>query len=156
MTGDMAEKLADGSFSIVDRKKDIMINAAGKNLAPSLIENTMKASPYIKECIVVADQRPYVTAMVQIDFDTVRLWAEGQGIVYTNFRSLAENGAVRDLVDAEVAKGNRNLARVEQIKKTWLLPKELDHDDGEVTATLKVRRGKVSEVYQAEIEALYA
>ena len=155
-TGDVAEALPDGSFSIVDRKKDIMINAAGKNLTPSLIENTMKASPYIKECIVIADKRPYVSALIQIDFDTVRLWAEGRGISYTTFRSLAENPDVVGLIDKEVAKGNENLARVEQIKKVWLLPKELDHDDGEVTATMKVRRSKITEAYGDAIEGLYA
>ncbi|MEM8537004.1 MAG: long-chain fatty acid--CoA ligase, partial [Pseudomonadota bacterium] len=97
MTGDIAEKLPDGSFSIIDRKKDIMINAAGKNLTPSLIENTMKASAFIKECIVIADGRPYVAALIQIDFDTVRLWAEEKGIVYTHFRSLAEHPDVEAL-----------------------------------------------------------
>ena len=154
-TGDVAEIMPDGSYSIVDRKKDIMINAAGKNLTPSLIENTMKASPYIKECVVIADKRPYVTALVQIDFDTVRLWAEGQGIAYTTFRSLAEHPDVVELVNKEVARGNKALARVEQIKKTWLLPKELDHDDGEVTATMKVRRSKITETYGEAIEELY-
>lgn len=154
-TGDVAEAASDGSVSIVDRKKDIMINAAGKNLAPSLIENTMKASPYIKECIIVADRRPYVVALVQIDMETVRLWAEQKGIAYTTFRSLAENAEVRTLVDREVTRQNELLARVEQVKKVWLLPKELDHDDGEVTATMKVRRAKIYDFYGAEIEALY-
>lgn len=154
-TGDVAEAAADGSISIVDRKKDIMINAAGKNLAPSLIENTMKASPFIKEAIVIADRRPYVTALMQLDFDTMRLWAEGQGIAYTTFRSLAEHPDVVAKIDREVARQNKLLARVEQIKKVWLLPKELDHDDGEVTATLKVRRAKIYEIYGAEIEGLY-
>ena len=154
-TGDVAESFDDGSFSIVDRKKDIMINAAGKNLTPSLIENTMKASPYIKECIVIADQRPYVAALVQIDFDTVRLWAEEEGIAYTTFRSLAEHPKVTALIDEEVATRNQELARVEQIKKTWLLPKELDHDDGEVTATMKVRRANITDTYQSEIDQLY-
>ena len=155
-TGDVAEALPDGSFSIVDRKKDIIINAAGKNLTASLIENTMKASPYIKECIVIADKRPYVSALIQIDFDTVRLWAESKGISYTTFRSLAENPDIVALVDREVAARNKNLARVEQIKKVWLLPKELDHDDGEVTATMKVRRSKITEAYGEAIEGLYA
>lgn len=154
-TGDVAQQLPDGSFSIVDRKKDIMINAAGKNLTPSLIENTMKASPYIKECIVIADKRPYVAALVQIDFDTVRLWAESQGIAYTTFRSLAEHPDVVSLIDKEVSKRNETLARVEQIKRVWLLPKELDHDDGEVTATMKVRRSKITEAYGEAIEGLY-
>jgi long-chain acyl-CoA synthetase len=147
--------LPDGSISIIDRKKDIMINAAGKNLSPSLIENEMKASAFIKECIVIADQRPYVTALVQIDMDTVRLWAESKGINYTTFRSLAENAEVQALIDKEVARQNGNLARVEQIKKVHLLRKELDHDDGEVTATMKVRRASVAKAYSDEIEALY-
>ena len=154
-TGDVATQAADGSFSIIDRKKDIMINAAGKNLTPSLIENTMKASLFIKECVVIADKRPYVTALVQIDYDTVRLWAEDQGIAYTTFRSLAEAPQVVALIDAEIAKRNADLARVAQVKKVWLLPKELDHDDGEVTATLKVRRAKIAETYRTEIENLY-
>ena len=155
-TGDVAEARGDGSISLIDRKKDIMINSAGKNLSPSLIENVMKASPYIKECIVIADKRKYVTALVQIEMDTVRLWAESKGIAYTTFRSLAENAQVQALIDAEVAKQNKQLARVEQIKKVHLLPKELDHDDGEVTATMKVRRNKIYEFYAGEIEGLYA
>jgi long-chain acyl-CoA synthetase len=155
-TGDVAEMADDGSISIVDRKKDIMINAAGKNLSPSLIENTIKASPFIKEAIVIADRRPYVTALVQIDMDTVRLWAEGTGISYTTFRSLAENPQVQALIEAEVEKANADLARVEQVKKVHLLTKELDHDDGEVTATMKVRRASIYKSYGAEIEALYA
>jgi long-chain acyl-CoA synthetase len=155
-TGDVGRQEADGSITLIDRKKDIMINAAGKNLAPAHIENVIKASPFIKEVIAVADKRPYVTALVQIDMDTVRLWAEGQGIAYTTFRSLAEHPKVQELIEAEVAKHNRDLARVEQVKKIWLMRKELDHDDGEVTATMKVRRSKVYEVYAGEIEALYA
>ncbi len=154
-TGDVGRLEADGSLTLIDRKKDIMINAAGKNLSPSLIENTMKASPYIKECVMIADKRPYATALVQIDMDVVRLWAESQGIAYTTFRSLAENAKVQELIDGEVAKWNKNLARVEQLKKVYLLPKELDHDDGEVTATMKVRRAKIYELYAQEIEALY-
>jgi long-chain acyl-CoA synthetase len=155
LTGDVAQAEPDGSISIVDRKKDIMINAAGKNLTPSLIENTMKSSPFIKECIVIADRRPYVTALVQLDLDTMRIWAEQNGVSYTTYRSLAENRQVAEMIDTEIAAGNAKLARVEQIKKVYLLPKELDHDDGEVTATLKVRRNKIYEYYENEINALY-
>jgi len=93
---------------------------------------------------------------VQLDMDTVRLWAESQGIAYTTFRSLAENPQVQALIEKEVEKQNANLARVEQIKKVWLMRKELDHDDGEVTATMKVRRAKIYEIYADEIEGLYA
>ena len=154
-TGDVGRIEPDGSLSLVDRKKDIMINAAGKNLSPAHIENVIKASPFIKEVIVVADRRPYVAALVQLDMDNVRLWAEGQGIAYTTFRSLAENPQVQSLIEGEVQKRNDDLARVEQVKKIWLLRKELDHDDGEVTATMKVRRAKIFEIYAEEIEALY-
>ncbi|KZY06171.1 MULTISPECIES: AMP-dependent synthetase/ligase [unclassified Sulfitobacter] len=154
-TGDVGRIEPDGSLSLVDRKKDIMINAAGKNLSPAHIENVIKASPFIKEVIVVADKRPYVAALLQLDMDNVRLWAEGQGIAYTTFRSLAENPQVQSLIEGEVQKRNDDLARVEQVKKIWLLRKELDHDDGEVTATMKVRRAKIFEIYAEEIEALY-
>lgn len=154
-TGDVGKIEADGSISLVDRKKDIMINAAGKNLSPALIENVIKASPFIKEVVAIADKRPYVAALVQLDMDTVRLWAEGQGIAYSTFRSLAENPKVQALIEKEVEKQNQNLARVEQVKKVWLMRKELDHDDGEVTATMKVRRAKIFEIYADEIEALY-
>ena len=154
-TGDVAEMHDDGSLSIVDRKKDIMITAGGKNLMPSLIENKMKASPFIKECVVIADQRKFPSALIQIDWDTVSKWAEAKGIAYTTFRSLAENEAVRELVQKAVDQGNADLAGVEQIKKFKLLTKELDHDDGEVTATMKVRRASIYKSYADEIEALY-
>jgi long-chain acyl-CoA synthetase len=154
-TGDIATAFEDGSYSIVDRKKDIIINAAGKNLSPSLIENTMKASPYIKECICIGDQQRYVVALIQIDYDTVTTWAESKQISYTTFKSLSENADVVALIEEEVATGNKRLARVEQIKKFVLLTKELDHDDGEVTATMKIRRSIIAKQYAAQIEALY-
>jgi long-chain acyl-CoA synthetase len=155
-TGDIAKAHTDGSFSIVDRKKDIMINAAGKNLSPSLIENTIKGSAFIKECIVIADQRPYVSALLQIDPDAVSTWAEQNNISYTTFKSLTQLTEVRGLIANEVDQANTQLARVEQIKTFYLLPKELDHDDGEVTATMKVRRKNIAEQYQQEIESLYS
>jgi long-chain acyl-CoA synthetase len=155
-TGDIAEVFPDGSVSIVDRKKDIAITAGGKNLTPSLIENTMKASPYIKECIVVADGRRFVTALIQIDFDMVANWADGQGIGYTTFRALVEQSAVVNLIQREIDRENERLANVERIKKVHLLTKELDHDDGEVTATMKIRRAKITQAYENEIAALYA
>ncbi|WP_206338577.1 AMP-dependent synthetase/ligase [Antarcticimicrobium sediminis] len=154
-TGDVAE-VTDGQYRIVDRLKDIMITAGGKNLSPSEIENTMKSSPYIKECIVIGERRKFVSALIQVEFDTTAKWAEEQGIAYTNFRNLTENAAVRELVEAEVARANATLANVARIRKIHLLTKELDHDDGEVTATMKVRRSAISEKYAGEIEALYA
>ncbi|MFY0663814.1 MAG: AMP-binding protein [Natronospirillum sp.] len=154
-TGDIAELHPDGSVSIIDRKKDIMITAGGKNLSPSIIENQVKASPYIKECIVIGDGKKYVSALLQIDYDTVAHWAERQSLAYTTFQSLAVHASVRALIQEEVDRANSQLAPVEQVKKFFLLTKELDHDDGEVTATMKVRRQKVAEQYASQIAALY-
>ena len=153
-TGDVAE-FADGHFRIVDRLKDIMITAGGKNLSPSEIENTVKASPFIKECIVIAEARKYVSALIQIDFDLAGKWAEEHGIAYTNFRNLTENASLRDLIQSEIDAANRRLAQVSQIRRFHLLIKELDHDDDEVTATMKVRRANVHRKYRDEIESLY-
>ncbi len=153
-TGDVVREV-DGQIKIVDRLKDIMITAGGKNLTPSEIENTMKASPYIKECIIAAEGRKYVGALVMIDMETVGKWAEARRIAFTHFRSLAETPEVRALIDQEIATGNAKLAQVAQIRKFHLLTKELDHDDGEVTATMKVRRSSIYKTYAAEIEALF-
>lgn len=154
-TGDVVQEDA-GQFRIVDRLKDIMITAGGKNLAPSEIENTVKGSPYIKECIVIGERRKYVSALIQIDFETTGKWAEENGIAYTTFRNLVENPAVRELIEAEIARANASLAQVSHIRRFHLLTKELDHDDDEVTATMKVRRANVQEKYAKEIESLYA
>lgn len=153
-TGDVVRESQD-QIQIVDRLKDIMITAGGKNLTPSEIENTMKGSPFIKECIIVAEARKFVGALVMIDYETVGKWAEARRIPFTHFRSLVEHPEVRVLIDAEINQGNQRLAQVSQIRKFHLLTKELDHDDGEVTATMKVRRSSIYKTYAAEIEALY-
>lgn len=153
-TGDVVQDV-DGQIKVVERLKDIMITAGGKNLTPSEIENTMKGSPYIKECIVVADGRKFVSALVQIDYETVGKWAEAQRLPFTHFRSLVEMPQVRSLIEAEIQQGNSRLAQVSHIRRFHLLSKELDHDDGEVTATMKVRRSSIYKTYAQEIEALY-
>lgn len=153
-TGDVAV-IESGQVRIVDRLKDIMITAGGKNLSPSEIENTVKGSAFIKECIVVADGRRYPSALIQIDAETVGKWAEENRLPFTHFRSLAEHERVRDLIAAEIEQANSQLAPVAQLKRFHLLVKELDHDDDEVTATMKVRRASIAKKYAAEIEGLY-
>ena len=155
-TGDVVREEAGGQLKIIDRLKDIMITAGGKNLTPTEIEGAMKASPFIKECIVIADGRKFVSALVQIDLETVGKWAEARRIAFTHFRSLVETPEVRELIEGEIAAGNARLAQVAHIRKFHLLTKELDHDDGEVTATMKVRRSSIYKTYAREIEALYA
>jgi long-chain acyl-CoA synthetase len=158
-TGDVATWIdgpAGRELRIVDRKKDIMITAGGKNITPSEIENALRFSPYIKEAIVVADRRRFVSALIQIEFDNVSIWAEQQGLTFTNFKSLASLDAVRELVQHEVDAVNVRMPQVQQVRKFHLLTKELDHDDGEVTATMKVRRKSIYDKYGDVIEELYA
>ena len=132
-----------------------MINSAGKNITPTLIENALKSSPYIKESVVIGDGYKYVTSLIQIDFDTVRSWAEQNEISYTNFKSLSQNKEVFSMINNEVYSINQSLSSVQQIKKIYLLPKELDHDDGEVTATMKIKRKSLEKFYNKEIQNMY-
>lgn len=158
-TGDVArwEEGPEGpELRIVDRKKDIMITAGGKNITPSEIENAMKFSPYIKEAIVVADRRRFVSALIQIDFENVSKWATDEGLIFTHFRSLAESPEVRALIQKEVDAANADMPQVQQVRKFHLFIKELDHDDGEVTATMKVKRKSIYEKYAEVIESIYA
>jgi long-chain acyl-CoA synthetase len=132
-----------------------MITAGGKNITPSEIENSLRFSPFIKEAIVIADRRRFVAALIQIQFESVSTWAEQQGLIYTHFRSLVELEPVRALIEREVEAVNAKMPQVQQVRKFHLLVKELDHDDGEVTATMKVRRSVISEKYSEVIESLY-
>ncbi len=134
-------------MKITDRMKDIIITAGGKNIAPSEIENALKASPYIKEAIVIGDRRPYLTALIGIELDTVgRLGAAARHLAYTTYRDLVreDQRCVRS-VQGIVDDVNARFATVEQIKKFGMLPKELDHEDGELTATQKVKRKAIGD-----------
>ncbi len=155
-TGDVAEVDEDGHLKIVDRMKDIIITSGGKNIAPSEIENALKVSPYIKEAIIIGDNRKFLSALIQIDFENVGKWATDNRIAYTNFKNLSQNPRVRELIQAEVDRVNERFARVENVRKFHLLTKELDHDDDEMTATMKVRRKNIYEKFAEEIEAIYA
>ncbi len=154
-TGDMAAVDEDGHVRIVDRKKDIIITSGGKNIAPSLIENALRDSPYIKEAVVVGEGRHFLAALIQIDFDNAGKWATDRHIPYTNFKNLSANPDVLDLIRAEVDAVNARFSRVENIREFRLLTKELDHDDGEMTATMKVRRQSIYKKFAGEIEGIY-
>jgi long-chain acyl-CoA synthetase len=154
-TGDVAERMADGHFRIIDRKKDIMVTAGGKNIAPSEIENLIKASPYISEAVLFADGRKFPSALVEIDFDTVADWARQHGVIYTSFTSLAQHPRVVELISREIDAANQQLARVEQIKKFRIIPKELDPEEGDTTPTRKVKRRHMYELFKALVEDMY-
>ncbi len=154
-TGDVAELTPEGHLRIVDRKKDLIITSGGKNISPSEIENALKVSPYINEAIVVGDGRNYLAALIQIDFENVGKWATDNRIPYTNFKNLAQHPRVQALIKEEVEQVNARFARVENIRKFKLLDKALDHDDDELTATMKVRRANINKKFSAEIEEIY-
>ena len=154
-TGDIAEAADGGEIRIIDRKKAIIITSGGKNIAPSELENALKESPYIREAIILGEARHFVAALIQIDPETVGKWAQEQRLPYTNYRSLAALPEVLRLVSAEVDRVNGRFARVENVRKFVILNKELDHDDGELTATQKVKRSAVEKKFAAEIAGIY-
>jgi len=154
-SGDVGRVDEDGHVAITDRKKDILITAGGKNIAPSEIENHLKFSPYIKEAIVIGDGRKFLSALIQIEFENVAKWAQDRKIFFTTFKTLAKNQDVYELIRNEVENTNMRFARVENIRKFVLLEKELDHDDEELTATMKVRRKAIEEKYRNLIDSIY-
>jgi len=155
-TGDVGELDPDGQLRITDRKKDILITAGGKNIAPQKIENQLKSSPYINDAVVIGDRRKYLTALLVLDEDNVTHWAMERQLAYSTYTDLAANPEVRELIEAEVERVNATLARVETVKKFAILPKRLYHEDGEVTATLKVKRSSIANKYRYLIEEMYA
>jgi len=154
-TGDVGEIDEEEHLLIKDRKKDIIITSGGKNITPSEIENRLRFSLYIKEAIVIGDRRKFLTALIQLELENVSNWAQSNRILFTTYKSLARNEQVYDLIKGEVGEINRNLANVETIKKFTILDKELDHDDEELTATMKVRRATVEEKFKDLIEKMY-
>jgi len=154
-TGDVGELDEEGRLKITDRKKEIIITSGGKNIAPSEIENRLKCSPYINEAIVIGDGRKFLSALIQIEYDNVAKWAQERSIAYTTFKSLSRNQQINEMIKQEVHEANKDFAQVETIKKFRLLDKELDHDDDELTATLKLRRKTVHKKFGDIIEEMY-
>jgi long-chain acyl-CoA synthetase len=154
-TGDVGTWVGGTHVRITDRMKDIIITSGGKNIAPSEIENALKASPYVKEAIVIGDRRRYLTALIGVELDAVGEWARRAQIPYTTYRDLAEKPQVHELVQQIVNTVNERFASVEQVKRFRMLPKELDHEDGELTATQKVKRAAVERLFGDLVESMY-
>jgi long-chain acyl-CoA synthetase len=155
-TGDVVElDSTTTEVQIVDRKKAILITSGGKNITPSLIENALKESLYISEAVLLGDGRHFVSALIQIDLDTVGKWAAERGLAYTTYETLSQLPQVVQLIEADVKRVNDRFSRVENIRKFVVLRKQLDHDDGELTATMKVRRGVIEKKFATEIAQIY-
>jgi long-chain acyl-CoA synthetase len=154
-TGDVGEWVDGTHVKIVDRIKHIIITAGGKNISPSEIENDLKTSPYIKEAMVIGERRNFLSALISIELDTVGNWALRRNLAYTTYRDLTEKAEVIELIQSEVNRTNQKFARVENIRKFRLLPKELDHEDGELTATQKLKRKAMETAFADLIESMY-
>jgi long-chain acyl-CoA synthetase len=155
-TGDIAQIDEDGFITITDRKKDILITAGGKNIAPQNLENDLKTSRWISQALVVGDRRPYVAALVTLDPVEIAKWAAEHGIPTDDTAALSEDERVRALVQGIVDGVNADRSRYEQIKRFDILPRDFTMDDGEVTPTLKLKRGVVREHFADAIDRLYA
>jgi long-subunit acyl-CoA synthetase (AMP-forming) len=156
-TGDVGEIDEDGYLKIVDRKKELIINAAGKNMSPVNIEAALKSSsPLIGQACAIGDRRPFNTALLVLDADYAPQWASQQGIEDTSLESLATNEKLREAVEEGVKAANTKLARVEQIKKFHIVPGDWQPGGDELTPTMKLKRKPIAEKYTDEIEALYS
>src|SRR5215212_3171315 len=156
-TGDIMEADEDGHLRIVDRKKELIINAAGKNMSPANIENTIKAScPLVGVVLVVGDARPYNTALIVLDAESAAPYAAQRGLADDSPETLAAHPEVISEIAAGVAEGNTKLANVEQIKRFRVLPTFWEPGGDEITLTMKLRRKPIHEKYGAEIDELYA
>ena len=155
-TGDVGE-WREGCLRLIDRARDFLVTMGGKTISPSFIENAVRASPYLAEVVVFGHGRKYLTALVEIDFETVADWARSNDVAYTGFTSLASHPRVHDLIRREIDRANAQLARVEQIKAFRVLPKALDpEEEGEpITATRKVKRQLMYERFKALVEDMY-
>ncbi len=154
-TGDVGVADADGYFRITDRMKDIIITAGGKNITPSEWENELKFSLYVTDAIVIGDRRSYLTAIVMIEQENVEKFAQDHDIAFSNYTSLTRAPEIRALIQGEIDKINKKFARVEQIKKFFLLETQLSAEDEEITPTMKLKRKLVQIKYAEQIEAMY-
>ncbi len=154
-TGDVGSIDNEGFVRITDRMKDIIITSGGKNITPSEIENQLKFSPYISDTVVIGDKRPYLTCLIMIDMENVEKFAQDHDIPFTNYASLCRAAEIQDLIQREIEAVNANFARVETIKKFFLIERQLTPEDEELTPTMKLKRNFVNKRYAIEIEAMY-
>jgi long-chain acyl-CoA synthetase len=154
-TGDIGELDEDGYLSITGRKKDIIITAGGKNITPANLEAEIKQSPYVSQCVVIGDRRPYLVALITLDMEECAKLAEEKGWP-ADPSQLAQDEGMRELIQEHLDKVNQKFARVEQVKKFEILPHDLSQETGELTPTLKVKRNVVAQKHEKEVDALYA
>ena len=154
-TGDIVEVRPDGQLAIIDRRKEIINTSGGKSISPAQIENELRRSPYISEAVVCGDGRKYLVALIEVDRIAMTDWVKGRNETINDYSDFCSSEAVIHLIEGEVAKANKRLAPVEQIKSFRILPEELSAENGVMTATRKKRRKVLNERYAALIDSLY-
>jgi long-chain acyl-CoA synthetase len=154
-TGDIGYLDEDGFLVITDRKKDIIVTAGGKNIAPQSIENLLKTNPYIANAIVLGDKKRFISALIVPEFIKLEEYARTNNISYSNNKELIENIKIIEFIDQEIEKMTSNLATYEKIKKVCLLERDFEIEKGEITPTLKVKRNSIEKKYKEKIEELY-
>ncbi len=157
-TGDVGEWTPDGNLKIIDRARDIIVTSGGKTISPTYVENCLRAIPYISEAVVFGHKRKYLTALIEIDFETVSDWARSNDIPYTGFTSLTEHPEIVEMVGSTIEKASEDLARVEQVKTFRIIPKELDPEDEDepITPTRKIKRELIYERFKDLVESMYS
>jgi long-chain acyl-CoA synthetase len=155
-TGDIAEIDDDGFVLIVDRKKDLIVTAGGKNVAPQPIESHLKKSPFVETAVLIGDRRPYIVALISPSFEDLERWAKKEKIEYADHEELAGHPKVAALLEEVIVGANASLARFEQIKKLGVLPIALSIEGGQLTPTLKVKRRVIEQQFADTIDRLYS
>ncbi len=154
-TGDIGEIDEDGFLKITDRKKDLIVTAGGKNIAPQRVEQVLTQSRYINQVVAYGDRRKYLTALVTLDIDNVKTWAAERDLEYNDPSELCTNQVVQALIEGEVETLNKSLASFETIKKVRILPGEFTIKSGELTPSLKIKRKVVLTNYRALLDEMY-
>src|SRR5207253_10113286 len=152
--GDIGD-VTDGFLRITDRKKDIIINAYGKNIAPQPLEGLLKSSPYIGTPVLIGDRRKYLAALIVPNFDKLERDASAMGVIWKDREQLVANDKVKQLFQTEIDRFNKNLDRQEKIRRFSLLPRDFTIDDDEITPSLKVKRKVIDKKYKSLIDEMY-
>jgi long-chain acyl-CoA synthetase len=155
-TGDIGEIDKDGFLKITDRKKDIIINAYGKNIAPQPLEALLKSSPYVGTPVLIGDRRKYLSALIVPNFEKLQRDAAALGIDAKSNEELVQHDGVRKLIQDEIDRFNQNLDRQEKIRRFALLPRDFSIEEDEITPSLKVKRKMIDKKYKTIIDSLYA
>lgn len=154
-TGDIGHIDDEGFLVITDRKKDLIVTAGGKNVAPQPIENILKTNPYISNAVVIGDRRKFISALIVPNFEKLEEYAQAGDISYTSLSELVQSGKIINFMEAEVDRSTPTLASYEKVKRIALLDRDFEIEKGEITPTLKVKRNIIEQKYQVLIDSLY-